>query len=49
MTRSYGIELALTLQAYRQLLEASTRAETLPIAANSAANTMCCWMNVGFH
>lgn len=43
-----GIELALTLQAYRHLLEASTRAETQPIAANSAANTICWWMSAGF-
>jgi len=48
MTRSCGIELALTLQAYRHLPEAKTRAETQPIAANSEANIICWWMSVGF-
>ncbi len=32
------IDLALTLQACRHLPEASTRAETQPIAANLEAN-----------
>jgi hypothetical protein len=42
-------ELALTLQAYRHLPKASTRAETQPIAANSEANTICWWMSEGSH
>jgi transposase len=40
-TKSRGIELALTLEAYRNLVEASTLAETQLIAAKSAANTIC--------
>ena len=41
MTKSYGIERALTLQAYQHLPEAGTRAETQPIAAYSEANIIC--------
>jgi hypothetical protein len=37
-TRSTGIEPALTLQAYRHLSDASTRAETRPIAAHPETN-----------
>jgi len=48
LTKSFGIELALTLQAFRHLPEASTRAETQPIAANLEANAIRWWMIVGF-
>lgn len=47
MTRSCGIELALTLPVCQPLQVGSIRAEIRPIVASSAANIICSWINVG--
>ncbi len=48
MTRSCGTERASTLQACQHRLVASIPAGTQLIVENSAANTICWWINVAY-